>query len=158
MLLGCFLLSFFYSLLSSNMSYLVLYWIKRTDGDGHSVTRTELQDAALRVIIHTRLGRPIPRATADLGCPVLIPSADHLDVQNGRCIWPRGFPDLVCSFFKLNGGSWANKSGKQEQVGKVQKIPTPMKKTLAMIRGSFPQVRTQRQNSLQLWKSISIYP
>ena len=108
MLLGCFPLSFLCPLLSSNMSYLVLYWLKCTDGDWHSVTGTELQDTALRVIIHTRLGRPIPCATADLGCPVLIPSADHFDIQSGRGIWPRGLPDLVRSFFKLNGGGCAN--------------------------------------------------
>lgn len=76
----------------------------KTCGDWHSITRTELQDSALWVVIHTRLGRPIPCAAADLGRPVLIPFADHLDVQNSHSIGPQGFPDLVRSFFKLNGG------------------------------------------------------
>lgn len=99
----CFPLLFFCSPLSSNTRYLPLYYVKLTDWDWHSITGTELQDSTLGVIIHPRLGRPIACATADLGCPVLIPSSDHLDVQDGYGIWPWGFTDLICSFFKLNG-------------------------------------------------------
>lgn len=91
------------SFLSSNTRYLPFCQVKPAAWGWRSITRTELQDSALWVIIHPGLGRPVPRAAADLGRPVLISSADHLDVQEGSGVWPRGFADLVCGFFELNG-------------------------------------------------------
>lgn len=74
-----------------------------------ALTRGELEDSALGIVVNSRLGRSVPGTAANLGRSVQVSLADHLNVECLDTIWTGGLSDLIGRLLKLDCRSWSNR-------------------------------------------------